>query len=104
LGVQQTIPVGSGSVVAQANTHFQTLTLVGLEFLSQEMQSAYWWTDLNLGYHANRNRWSVTAYVDNVSNKTVLNVVTPQPLAGEAFFSAAVRPPRTYGVRGAVSF
>lgn len=104
LGLQQTIPVGAGSVVAQANTHYQTVTLVGLEFLPQELQGAYWWTDLNLGYHAARERWSVTAYVENVSNTTVLNVVTPQPLAGEAIFSAAVRPPRTYGVRGAVSF
>ena len=104
LGLQQTIPIGTGSIVAQANTHYQTVTLVGLEFLPQEMQGAYWWTDLNLGYHADRGRWSVTAYVENVSNTTVLNVVTPQPLAGEAIFAAAVRPPRTYGVRGAISF
>jgi iron complex outermembrane receptor protein len=103
-GLQQTIPLGTGSIVAQANTHFQTVTLVGLEFLPQEMQGSYWWTDLNLGYHADRSRWSVTAYVENVSNTTVLNVVTPQPLAGEAIFSASVRQPRTYGVRGAVSF
>lgn len=104
LGLQQTFPMGTGSIVAAANTHYQTLTLVGLEFLPQEMQDAYWWTNLDLSYHANRDRWSVTAYVDNVSNTTVLNVVTPQPLAGEAIFSAAVRPPRTYGVRGTVSF
>ena len=104
LGLQQTIPVGTGSIVAEANTHYQTTTLVGLEFLPQETQGAYWWTDLNLSYRADRGRWSVTAYVDNVSNTTVLNVVTPQPLAGEAIFSASVRPPRTYGVRGAVSF
>jgi len=103
LDLQQTIPVGTGSIVAQANTHYQTPTLVGLEFLPQETQGAYWWTDLNLGYHADRGRWSVTAYVENVSNTTVLNVVTPQPLAGEAIFSAAVRPPRTYGVRATVS-
>ena len=104
LGLQQTFPMGSGSIVANANTHFQTTALVGLEFLPQEMQGAYWWTDLNLGYRADRGRWSVTACVDNVSNTTVLNVVTPQPLAGEAIFSAAVRPPRTYGVRGSFSF
>jgi iron complex outermembrane receptor protein len=104
LGLQQTIPVRAGSIVGQANTHYQTVTLVGLEFLPQEMQGAYWWTNLNLGYHADRERWSVTAYVENVSNTTVRNVVTPQPLAGEAIFSAAVRPPRTYGVRGTVTF
>ena len=104
LGLQQTIPVGTGSLVAEANTHYQTVTLVGLEFLRQEAQGAYWWTNLNLGYHAARGRWSVTGYVDNVTNATVMNVVTPQPLAGEALFSAAVRPPRTYGVRGTVGF
>jgi hypothetical protein len=67
-------------------------------------QSPYGWTKLNLGYHVDRERWSVTAYVENASNTTVLNVVTPQPLAGEAIFSAAVRPPRSYGVRGTATF
>lgn len=104
LGLQQTFPIGTGSLVAEANTHYQGATLVGLEFLPQEMQRAYWWTDLDLGYHADRGRWSVTAYVDNVGNTTVLNVVTPQPLAGEAIFAAGVRPPRTYGLRGVVKF
>lgn len=103
VGIQQTIHLGAGSVVAQANTHFQTATLVGLEFLPQETQRAYWWTNLDLGYHYG-DRWSVTAYVENIADKTVLNNVTPQPLAGEAIFSAAVRAPRTYGVRGSVSF
>jgi iron complex outermembrane receptor protein len=88
-----------GSIVANANTHFQTATLVGLEFLSQEVQGSYWWTDLDLGYHADKERWSVTGYVENLADKTVMNVVTPQPLAGEAILSAALRPPRTYGVR-----
>jgi hypothetical protein len=44
-----------------------------------------------LGYHADREWWSVTAYVENVSNTTVLNVVTPQPLAGEAIFTVLIQ-------------
>src|SRR5579859_1258261 len=102
--LQQTIPLGTGSIVAEADTHYQTAALVGLEFLPQEQQGAYWWTDLDLGFHAARSRWSVTAYVNNVSNTTVSNVVTPQPLAGAAILSATLRPPRTYGIRGTVRF
>jgi iron complex outermembrane receptor protein len=104
LGLQQTVPLSVGSIVANANTHFQTATLVGLEFLSQEVQGSYWWTDLDLGYHADKERWSVTGYVENLADKTVMNVVTPQPLAGEAILSAALRPPRTYGVRVTARF
>jgi iron complex outermembrane receptor protein len=103
-GLQQTIPLGSGSLIAEANTHYQSAALVGLEFLPQEQQGAYWWTDLDLGFHAARRRWSVTAYVDNVANTTVLNLVTPQPLAGAAILSGTLRPPRTYGLRGSLEF
>ncbi len=104
LGLQQTIPIGPGSLIAAADTHYQTATLVGFEFLPREVQSGYWWTDLNVGYHAARERWSLTAYIDNATNVTVLNVVTPQPLAGDAILAAALRPPRTYGLRGTVKF
>ena len=103
--LQQTVPLFNGaSLIGEASTHFQTRTLVGLEFLPQEYQGSYWLTDLALGYHAAHDRWSLTAYVNNVADKTVMNIATPQPLVGEAIISTALRPPRTYGARAQVKF
>lgn len=105
LGVQQTMPLGDiGSLIAQARTHFQTATLTGLEFLSQEVQHGYWLTDLSLGYEAPSRRWFMTAYVDNVADRTIVQTTFPHPLAGAALISAAMSPPRTYGARFGVKF
>jgi iron complex outermembrane receptor protein len=105
LGVQQTLPLGdSGALVAQARTHFQSATLTGLEFLPDEIQHGYWLTDLSLGYEAPRKRWFLTAYVDNVGNRDVVQATFPHPLAGAELIAAAMRPPRTYGARVGVKF
>jgi iron complex outermembrane recepter protein len=103
--LQQTVPLFDGaSLIGEASTHVQTRRLVGLEFLPQEYQSSYWLTDLALGYHSAHGRWSLTAYVNNVADKTVMNITTPQPLVGGAIIGTALRPPRTYGARAQVNF
>lgn len=105
LGVQQTLPLGHlGSIVAQARAHFQTATLTGLEFLQQEIQRGYWLTDLSLGFEAPGKRWYLSAYVDNVANRDVIQTTFPHPLAGAGLISASMRPPRTYGARFGVKF
>jgi iron complex outermembrane receptor protein len=105
LGLQQTVPLGdAGALVAQARTHFQTATLTGLEFLRDEVQHGYWLTDLSLGYEAPLKRWYVTAYVDNVANRDVMQTTFPHPLAGAGLIATAMRPPRTYGARFGVKF
>jgi iron complex outermembrane recepter protein len=105
LGAQQTIPLGNaGSIVTEARTHFQTVTLTGLEFLSEELQRGYWTTDLSLGYQAPRSRWGITAYVNNVANRDVVDGTFPHPLAGSELIATTLRPPRTYGARFNVKF
>jgi iron complex outermembrane receptor protein len=75
-----------------------------LEFTPIEMQDAYWMSDATLGYHAPKDRWNVTAYVNNIEDKTVIQGTFPGPLAGFALTAATLRPPRTYGVRLGVKF
>jgi iron complex outermembrane recepter protein len=104
LGVRQTIEVGNGSIVGDLNTHFQTLTLTGLEFSAIEDQSSYWMSNADLGYHAAKDRWAVIGWINNLANKTVLEGTFPNPLAGAALTAATLRPPRTYGVRLNVKF
>jgi iron complex outermembrane receptor protein len=105
LSAQQTFPLSGGAdILANASTHFQTMTLTGQEFLAQEMQPSYWNTDLSLGYESSDGRWRVTLYVDNVANATVLQGTFPHPLVGGELISASLQPPRTYGGRVRVDF
>jgi iron complex outermembrane recepter protein len=103
LDVQQTFPLGSGSIVADAHTHYQTATLTGLEFSREEVQDSYWMTGLSLSYKAPQDRWRVAAYAENIEDKPVVQSTFPNPLATQ-LLAATLRPPRVYGVRMGVKF
>jgi iron complex outermembrane receptor protein len=105
LGLQQTFELrNGGSVVADARTHYQSQTLTGLEFLAVEEQKAYWMSSASLAYRAPHGRWSLTTYINNIENRSVIDSTSANPIAGSAIVAAAIRPPRTYGVRVAVKF
>jgi iron complex outermembrane receptor protein len=103
-GLQQTFPIGNSSIVADVRTHYQSATLTGLEFAAIETQDSYWMSDATLGYHAAKDRWDVTGYINNISNRTVIQGTFPQPLVGFSLEAATLRPPRTYGVRLGLRF
>jgi iron complex outermembrane receptor protein len=103
-GLQQTVPIGDSSLVADVRTHYQSATLTGLEFAEIEMQDSYWMTDATLGFHAPHDRWVVTGYINNISDTTVVQGTFPGPLAGFALTAATLRPPRTYGARLSIKF
>ncbi len=105
LGIQQTIPLGhDDSLIVQARTRYQSDTLTGLEFLPQEVQHRYWMSSALLTYQGAGQRWSVTAYINNIENRNVMNLTSVHPIAGSGIIGAAVDPPRTYGARIAVKF
>jgi iron complex outermembrane receptor protein len=104
LGIQQTFPLANGgALVADLHTHYQSKTLTGLEFLAIEQQDAYWMSGFELGYHGRDEKWNLSAYIDNIEDKDVVNATFPHPFAGD-LFAAAIRPPRTYGARLRVNF
>lgn len=62
-------------------------------------------TDATLTYNAPDHRWSVSAYVSNIENKDVpANVFLHDAYPILPVIAATLRPPRTYGIRGQVSF
>ena len=66
-------------------------------------RSAYHLTNLTLTYAAAGNRWSASAFVENVENSVVLlGAGTSNVLLGGAF--GTLLPPRTYGVRFSAKF
>lgn len=103
LGVRQTIPLADGGrFMISARSHFQTNTLTGLEFLPNEYQPAYWLVDGDVTYAFAGDRITITGYLNNAFNKTVIANSGPVPFS---FYTAtSLRPPRTYGARLGVKF
>lgn len=102
-GAQQTVPLpNAATLVAEAQMHYQSQVLTGLEFLPVEYQGGYALWNFNLTYNSRDERWYVGAYIDNAFDKTALSFSFPVPLS--AFVSGTLIPPRTYGGRFGVHF
>jgi iron complex outermembrane receptor protein len=96
--IQQTIFLGrAGTLTGEARVHFQTATLTGQEFLKVDVQPAYAIANFSLMYSPANGRFSVTGFVNNAFNRTVLGYSEVPPFA--YFAVGDLRPPRTYGIR-----
>lgn len=102
IGGEQRVPVSFGEFELTARAHYQTRTWVGLEYLPVENQPGYWLVDGGITWFAPQRRYFVGAFINNMFDQTVKSQIFPTP--GTAFFSATIRPPRTYGVRAGVKF
>ncbi|GGB94836.1 TonB-dependent receptor [Novosphingobium endophyticum] len=101
---EQRVPLGNGGeFVFNASGNFQSKTLTGLEFLPVETQGSYWNVDAALTYNAPNDRFYIGGYVRNAFNKTVFTNSFPPPLTN-GLFVAALRSPRTYGIRAGFNF
>ena len=102
LNAQHKVPVGPGELVFDFRTHYQSVTLIGLEFLPVETQPAYWLADAAVTFHGPDRRFYVGAYVNNMFDETVKSQIFPTP--GTNIFGTTLRPPRTYGLRVGYEF
>lgn len=101
-GAEQIVPVGDAEIVLNARARYQSSTLLGLEFTSVEFQSGYWIADAQVTYKAADERFTIGAFVNNLTNETVGSFSTPVPFS--TFNVQTLRPPRTYGVRAGFKF
>jgi iron complex outermembrane receptor protein len=99
---QQHIPVSFGEFVLDARAHYQSETMVGLEFLPVEFNKGYWLADAALTFYAPERRYFIGAYINNMFDETVKSQNFPTP--GTAIYSTTLRPPRTFGIRAGVKF
>lgn len=104
LNARQTVPVGRMNLVAEIQSHYQTATLTGLDFLSVEVQRPVWTADASLTIEGPGRHWTLTGYVRNFTNSAVVTATFLQPLVGAALPNAAVQPPRTFGAILGVHF
>lgn len=99
-GVNYTVPVGDGKVVATAMTRFSSsYDLTDLGNFIYFYQPSFTKTDLTLTYTAPDDRFYIGGFVNNLEDEITLTGAT----AG--FFGAAsFADPRQYGVRAGVKF
>lgn len=103
LGAQQKLPLSNdGELVFDARAHFQTKALVGLDFLPQQIQKAYWLTDASVTYNFPGRHLFLTGFVNNAFDRRVVSGALIVPFS--SFLIGQLNSPRTYGVRGGFKF
>jgi len=90
------------SLIAEARAHYQSETLVGLDFLSQQQQKSYWMLDASLTLANIGNHHSIAVFGQNLTDRTVISNSIVAPFS--TFVVGELRPPRTVGVRVGSSF
>jgi iron complex outermembrane receptor protein len=102
IGIQQTVQLGNYALIGEFTTHYQTSSIIGFEMVPVERQSAFAESNVSLTLAADSERWSVTAFGNNLQDKrpygnayynSIMNV-----------YAASVGAPRTWGVRAAMRF
>ena len=100
LGLEQTIPFDRFKLVVGANTQHKSSYYTYFDYENEQIQRAYWQTDVNVSFGPRDDRWSVGGFVRNVENNRLL--VAPVSFAN--LIAAYTSSPRTYGGRVSVKF
>ena len=104
LGYQHRFELGSDyELVGDVHSRIESSRYLSIEYLPEERQGGYTTTDLLLTLRSRTAGWSLSAFVNNVENRTVLSSSGGlRPFLNTAY--AVLRPPRTYGGRIAYTF
>jgi iron complex outermembrane receptor protein len=100
LNAQQTIPLDSHKIVVGADTEFRSAQYIAFEYIAPEIAQPNWITNATASFGSQDDRWAVSAYVRNLSDKWVPTSAT----AFANFVTERPNAPRTYGARILVKF
>lgn len=111
-GYQHKFPISDTlDLTASVSSQYQSSRILGTEFADEQRQRAVMMSDASLTLENPEERWSLTAFVNNIENKAVRNQVFQRQIQGStsptgqaSVFYAGLRPPRTYGIRGNFRF
>lgn len=85
-----------------ARTRIQSSRFLSPEYRPEENQRGFMKSDAYVTLASTADRWSLTAFVNNLEDKTTLAGLGPAPVTAAIY--AVLSPPRTYGLRGSISF
>jgi iron complex outermembrane receptor protein len=89
-------------LVLNGRSRFSSSYYVSLEYLPEEKQSGYLQADAAITLKNRNDSWSLTGFVNNITNKTIIASAFARPVLQTVY--AVVAPPRTYGVRVGFKF
>ncbi|MEA1673944.1 TonB-dependent receptor [Nitrospirillum sp. BR 11163] len=104
LGYEHDFDLADGAVLAaNIDSQFSSGYYWGMDFIAAEYQGGYTTTNISLTYTAASGGWSATGYVNNVEDAVIFTGGN-QDMFKPGIAYTNIRPPRTFGVRGKVSF
>lgn len=89
-------------LILGARSRIESGRFLSIDYRPEQHQGGYMTSDVWLTLEAPGNSWSVTGYVNNVTDKDVYSTSFTRPILNVVY--NGLRPPRTYGLRGSVSF
>lgn len=103
IGFQHRFELGDYGLVAQARSRVESGRYLTLEYLPDSYQKGFMSSDASLTLEAPDSRWSLTAFINNIEDETVMSGSSGvRPFLNVTYTS--LRPPRTYGVRASIRY
>lgn len=102
-GIQQDIPIGDYNLRLSGQGRYRSNRVLGFEYLPQHNSGSDFTADASATFGPQDERWALTAWVRNLTDKDVRTLTQYNPNAGGQI-STAYAPPRTYGLRGTFKF
>jgi iron complex outermembrane receptor protein len=99
--IEQRFPLPSGDqIVASLFGRYESARELDIGYIPETREGGSTRTDAVLTYEVRRHGLSVSAFVNNIEDKTVISNATPNPsYSANGVVAATLRPPRTYGLR-----
>ena len=94
---------GAG-LVPSVDMQFASQRWIQIEFTPIERAPSYSVLDADLTYRWPRDRWSVTAYGENLTNRAVYTSGARDPFTTGAYFAGSIQNPRIYGAKFNIKF
>ena len=92
-----------GSVDVSGNIRLQSQTWLAIDYIPEEHAPSFTMLGANLAYRSRGDRWSISAFVRNITNAREYTGGQEQTQA-PPIFSANISAPRTYGAQGHLTF
>lgn len=103
LGLEQTIELGAYKLLLTGDARYRSNRVIGFEQLPQQNSGADTTFDATATFMPENEKWSITAYVRNITDVAV-PVLTQFSSSVGNVVATNYGPPRTYGVRATVKF
>lgn len=102
-GIEQVAELGDYRLIGTIDGRYRSNRVIGFEYLPQQNSGSDFTADASLTLTDAAERWSVTAWVRNLTDNVVPVIAQFAGSTGNQL-TTGYTPPRTYGLRARTSF